>query len=166
MGQRNAEGAVAWREKPGDGSSLDRRGGVSETLLESEARRKMDVAACQIRTWKGVSAHSKDTLYLCSMPGGRRMTTARYCGHCNMRFSRCLCQVVVDDHKTNVPNPCLDDAQRTLPILEHSGSRVAIWQRWLNTEGVRLGLWVEPEQHQSSQDRCQKRLFDEKEPKD
>jgi hypothetical protein len=66
--------------------------------------------------------------------------------------------MVASDHKTNVPNPGLDDAQRTLPILEHSGSRVAIWQRWLNTEGVRLGLWVEPEQHQSSQDRFQKRL--------
>lgn len=84
--------------------------------------------------------------------------TARYCGHCNMRFSRCLCNKELKDRKTNVPNPGSADAQGTLPIPEHSGSRVAYWQRWLNTEGVRLGLWVKPEQHQSSQDRCQKSL--------
>jgi len=91
--------------------------------------------------------------------------TAKYCGHCNMRFSRCLCkESLVKRQVKNVPNPGLNDAQRTLPILEHSGSRVATWQRWLNTEGVRLGLWVHPEQHQSSQDRCQKRLAQSDEP--
>ena len=83
--------------------------------------------------------------------------TAKYCGHCNMRFSRCLCNKSLQD-KTNVPDPRADEAQKKLQIFEHAGSRVRYWQRWMNSEGVRLGLWVHPEQHQSSQDRCQKRL--------
>lgn len=84
--------------------------------------------------------------------------TARYCGHCNMRFSRCLCNNEPKDRKTNVPNPLEADAQSKLPVDEHPRSRVRAWTKWLETEGVRLGWTVKPEQHQSSQDRCQKRL--------
>lgn len=81
---------------------------------------------------------------------------ATRCGHCNMRWSRCLCNKNPEENK--VPDPRRDKAQTTLAIGEHAGSRVAYWLRWLNTEGVRLGLWVHPNQHQSSQDRCQSAL--------
>lgn len=47
--QESAQGVSAWSEKPGVGKTLERGGEVSETLLESEAQRKMDVEACYLR---------------------------------------------------------------------------------------------------------------------
>lgn len=79
---------------------------------------------------------------------------AKRCGHCSMRWSRCLCKTK-STSKNKVPNLVEDKAQTTLEIGEHVGSRISYWRRWMKTEGVRLGLWVSTEQHLSSQDHCQ-----------
>ena len=80
------------------------------------------------------------------------------CAYCNMRVHRCRCR---PDRKkeTRVPDLNTDKSQTRLDSVEENVfSRIRYWTRWLNTEGVRLGLWVHPEQHQSSQDRSQSTL--------
>ena len=78
---------------------------------------------------------------------------AKRCGHCNMRWSRCLCkkQTSTTDERVT-PRLEKDVSQGSLPIAEHTGSRVAYWMRWMRTEGIREGWTVQPEQNQSSQD--------------
>ena len=80
-------------------------------------------------------------------------STAKRCGHCNMRWSRCLCKKQTSSTDERVtPRLEKDVSQGTLPIAEHTGSRVAYWMRWMRTEGIREGWTVQPEQNQSSQD--------------
>lgn len=75
---------------------------------------------------------------------------ATRCGYCNMRWSRCLCKK--SEKEESPPDLNADKAQTTLEGVEHVRSRISYWRRWMRTEGVRLGLAVLPEQHQSSQD--------------
>ena len=88
---------------------------------------------------------------------------ATRCGHCNMRWSRCLCKKPQTEAAEREP-PNLDKqpGQSTLPLDDHAGSRVAYWMRWMRTTGIREGLCVEPEQNQSSQD--QRRAYHGVEP--
>jgi hypothetical protein len=89
--------------------------------------------------------------------GGRRMNPYRdasprpRCTKCRMRPSRCLCDRV-QDTKREPPNLDKTPGQSRLPLDDHAGSRVAYWMRWMRTTGIREGLTVPPEQHQSSQD--------------
>ena len=79
--------------------------------------------------------------------------TAKRCGHCNMRWSRCLCKKPAS-LKTEREPPNLDKTpgQTRLDVDRHAGSRVAYWMRWMRTTGIREGWTVPPEQNQSSQD--------------
>lgn len=83
----------------------------------------------------------------------RDATPRPRCTKCGLRRTRCLCKPA--SSKTESEPPALDKApgQQRLPIGEHVGSRVAYWMRWSRTTGRRLGLTVEPEKNQSSQDK-------------
>lgn len=83
----------------------------------------------------------------------RDATPRPRCTKCGMRTHKCLCKKP-SSRTTERVTPRLEKAkgQRTLPIGEHAGSRVAYWMRWMRTQGIREGLMVEPEQNQSSQD--------------
>ena len=73
------------------------------------------------------------------------------CTKCRMRPSRCLCDRV-QDTKREPPNLDKTPGQTRLDVGDHAGSRVSYWMRWMRTTGIREGLTVQPEQHQSSQD--------------
>jgi len=83
----------------------------------------------------------------------RDATPRPRCTKCGMRIHKCLCKKP-SSRTTERVTPRLEKAkgQRTLPIGEHAGSRVAYWMRWMRTEGIREGLMVEPDKNQSSQD--------------
>ncbi len=49
-----------------------------EVILASEARRKMDMAACR-RCWK-----RRKWIYMCNSIGGRRMICEDECGNCTV----------------------------------------------------------------------------------
>ena len=81
------------------------------------------------------------------------MMNATRCGHCSMRWSRCLCKKPsLQETEREPPNLDKQPGQSTLPLDDHAGSRVAYWMRWMRTTGIREGWTVQPEQNQSSQD--------------
>ena len=119
----------------------------------------MDVAGCYDPRMDDGWAwwpHSR-TLQRCV--GGRRMNPYRdasprpRCTKCKMRPSRCLCVKSPADGAREPPNLDKTPGQQRLDVGDHAGSRVAYWMRWMRTTGIREGLTVPPEQHQSSQDK-------------
>jgi len=77
---------------------------------------------------------------------------AKRCGHCSMRWSKCLCKPASSKSEREPPNLDKTPGQTRLDVDRHAGSRVAYWMRWMRTTGVREGWTVPPEQNQSSQD--------------